>query len=126
MQTTLSGIILFVHDVDKLAHFYTEHLHLVVAEAIQGEWVLLKAGNCELGLHKIGAGYIQSNDKQENNSKMVFDIADNIFTVHKELVAKGVALREIKTWDNFPYWVCDGEDPEGNVFQLRMQKAAIE
>jgi len=122
VQTTLSGIILFVHDVDKLKQFYTEHLHLVVIEAIQGEWVLLKAGNCELGLHKIGADYTQSNDGQENNCKIVFDIAEDIVTIHKQLEAKGVALREIKTWDNFPYWVCDGEDPEGNVFQLRMKK----
>ena len=27
----------------------------------------------------------------------------------------------ITTWDRDPYWACDGEDPEGNVFQLRMK-----
>jgi hypothetical protein len=31
-------------------------------------------------------------------------------------------MREIKTFDNYEYWLCDGEDPEGNVFQLKRKK----
>jgi hypothetical protein len=31
-------------------------------------------------------------------------------------------VKEITTFDNYDYWLCDGEDPEGNVFQLRQRK----
>jgi len=32
-------------------------------------------------------------------------------------------MREIKTFDGYAYWLCDGQDPEGNVFQLKQSKA---
>jgi hypothetical protein len=31
-------------------------------------------------------------------------------------------MKEIKTFDNYDYWLCDGEDLEGNVFQLKQRK----
>lgn len=102
-----------------------ENFNLELAEEIESQWVLLKAGLCELGLHAIGTESTQADQpsgKLENNTKMVFEIEEDIFAVHKKLTANQVALTEIKTWDNYPYWICDGEDPEGNVFQLRMKK----
>jgi catechol-2,3-dioxygenase len=128
MATTLNGIILFVQDVDRLKHFYSNHFNLTVAEEITSEWVLLKAGHCELGLHKIGADYLkpgESTVRVDTNTKIVFDIDEDLFVIHRVLTEKNITLTEIKTWDNFPYWVCDGEDYEGNVFQLRMKKQAI-
>ena len=32
-------------------------------------------------------------------------------------------MREIKTFENYDYWLCDGEDLEGNVFQLKQRKS---
>jgi predicted enzyme related to lactoylglutathione lyase len=125
MKSTLIGIILFVENVEKLKQFYMENFHLELAEEIESQWVLLKAGLCELGLHAIGVEYTQDDQtsgKFENNVKMVFEIEEDIFVAHKKLTANQVALTEIKTWDNYPYWLCDGKDPEGNVFQLRMKK----
>ena len=125
MKTTLSCIILFVQDVDKLKYFYMNNFNLDLVEEIKSEWVLLKAGHCEIGLHKIGAQYMQTIEiasQSRNNTKIVLEIDQDIFTIHKELKAKNVALNEIKSWENYPYWICDGEDPEQNVFQLRMKK----
>lgn len=125
MRVTLNCIIFFVQDVDKLKGFYIDNFNLDLAEEIKSEWVLLKAGACELGLHKIGADYLQPNEapfKFDNNSKIVFEIEEDIFAVREKFIEKNITLREIKTWDNYNYWVCDGEDPEGNVFQLRMKK----
>jgi len=101
------------------------NFNLDLVEEIKNEWVLLKAGHCEIGLHKIGAQYLQDIDtpfKSDNNTKIVFEIDEDIFSTHKKLEAKNVALKEIMSWDNYPYWICDGEDPEQNVFQLRMKK----
>ena len=128
MKTTLSCIILFVQDVDKLKYFYMNNFNLALVEEIKTEWVLLKAGHCEIGLHKIGTQYLQSIEtpfKSDNNTKIVFEIDEDIFSIHKILEAKNVIIKEIMSWDNYPFWICDGEDPEQNVFQLRMKKQVI-
>ena len=128
MAITLNGIILFAQDVDKLKHFYIDNFDLELVNEIKSEWVLLKAGFCELGLHKIGSEYIKSvkaTGGSESNTKIVFEIDEDIFSIHKKLEQKHIILSEVKTWDNYPYLICDGEDSEGNVFQLRMKKSVV-
>jgi len=127
MKSTLNCIILFVRDVEMLKHFYIDNFNLELAEEMKQEWVLLKAGLCELGLHKIRDEYLNEGapERVENNTKIVFEIDEDIFVVHKKLEANSIALKEIKTWENYPYWVFDGEDPEGNVFQIRMSKEKV-
>jgi catechol-2,3-dioxygenase len=118
----LRCIILFVNNVDLLKHFYVQNFGLEPIEEIKSEWVLLKAGACELALHKIGAAYAQKQPGHHTNAKIVFEVNEDIFAVHKQLTERGVDIKGIQTWDNFDYWVCDGNDPEGNVFQLRIRK----
>ena len=125
MRITLNCIILFVQDVETLKAFYVDNFNLELAEEVKSEWALLKAGACELGLHKIGAEYLSAIKipaKFDNNTKIVFEIDEDIFAFHKKLKDKKITIKDIKTWDNYSYLVCDGEDPEGNVFQLRMKK----
>lgn len=125
MKTNLSGIILFVKDIEKLKTFYINVLRLELKEEISSEWVLLKAGQCDIGLHKAGSEYAEIIDgclHKDNNTKIVFDIDTDIYLLREQLTGKNVSLREIKTWDGFDYIICDGEDPEGNVFQLRQRK----
>lgn len=125
MKTNLSCIILFVEDVDKLKTFYIDDLNLELKEEISSEWVLLKAGQCDIGLHKTGNEYADNIDgclQKESNTKIVFDIDTDIYLLREQLIIKNVSLREIKNWDGFDYLICDGEDPEGNVFQLRQRK----
>jgi hypothetical protein len=31
-------------------------------------------------------------------------------------------MQQIKTFENYDYWLCDGADPEGNIFQLKQRK----
>jgi len=38
------------------------------------------------------------------------------------LVFQNVQVAEIKTFENYDYWICDGADPEGNIFQLKQKK----
>lgn len=125
MNITLRCIIFFVSNVDQLKKFYIDNFDLKVIEEIKSEWVLFRAGPCELALHKIGAAYTQSRSpvSRDTNAKIVFEVKEDIFAIHKQLSERGVAIEGIQTWDNFGYWVCDGNDPEGNVFQLRMKKA---
>ncbi len=125
MKLNLDTIILFVQNVDKLKSFYTDVLQLTVVEEFKSEWVLLQAGNAKIGLHKIGDQYTDNSAgefKFDNNTKIVFEIEEDIHHVREELLNKHVLMREIKTFDNYDFILCDGEDPEGNIFQLKQKK----
>ncbi len=125
MNLVLNSIILFVNDADQLKKFYVDKLKLEVVEEIPSEWVLLKAGTCTIGLHKIGQQYQNpsgSNVLSESNTKIVFETTGDLAQIRETLIKENVNLRELKTFDNYDYWLCDGEDPEGNVFQLKQRK----
>ncbi|HLK31316.1 MAG TPA: hypothetical protein VKT28_22240 [Puia sp.] len=60
--------------------------------------------------------------KYHSNTKIVFELDEDIDKIIKHLIEENIVMREIKTLDNYEYWLCDGEDPEGNVFQLKQKK----
>lgn len=125
MTLNLSMIILFVKDIDKLKKFYSERFQLTLVEETPGQWVVLQAGACQLGLHQIPAAYLEAaaNDTHsESNTKMVFDVDEDIAGLRGRLLKQQVSLKDLQSFDNYPFVLCDGEDPEGNVFQLRQRK----
>lgn len=125
MKFNLDTIILYVQNVDKLKSFYTNVFGLEIVEDDQLIWTLLKAGNGYIGLHKIGDQYldkIKEGYKFDNNTKIVFEIHEDINKTRQLLIDQNVSMREIKTFHNYDYFLCDGEDPEGNVFQLKYKK----
>jgi catechol 2,3-dioxygenase-like lactoylglutathione lyase family enzyme len=125
MKLKLEGIILFVENVDMLKSFYVDVLKLDVVEETKSQWLLLKTGNCTIGLHKAGEQFFEAHQqpsKFENNAKIVFEIDEDIYKIREYLIAQRVAIQEVKTFEDYEYWICDGEDPEGNVFQIRMKK----
>lgn len=68
-------------------------------------------------MKKIEAGHLF-----DNNTKLVFEIDIDIESARNELVSKNIQMKEIKTFEDYPFWLCDGTDPEGNVFQLKSKK----
>ena len=81
MKLTLNRIILFVNNVDKLKKFYVDCLNLELIEEIASEWVVLKAGACEIGLHRVGLEHRVSEDEEfkvDSNAKLVFQIDEHI------------------------------------------------
>lgn len=126
MKLNLNTIILYVQDVKTLKAFYCGSLHLEVVEEDGDGWALLRAGGGYIGLHKAGNEYLEkmaAGYQFDNNAKIVFEMDGDIHAVRAELLARQVAMREIKTYDNYGYWLLDGVDPEGNVFQLKQKKA---
>lgn len=125
MKLNFDTTIFYVQDVDTLKSFYNKILELKIVEDDGAIWVLLQAGNGYIGLHKMGDQYlskIKAGYKFDNNAKIVFEIEDDINKARQFFLDKNVPMREIKTFDNYDYWLCDGEDPEGNVFQLKQRK----
>ncbi|MDO3644994.1 VOC family protein [Mucilaginibacter sp. L3T2-6] len=127
METNISltSVILFVRDVEGLKDFYTRLFQFEPLEYQPDMWALLKAGDFTIGLHRMGDEYLAAttnSPKTNNNVKLVFDISENIHQLRSYLLDQRVAIGDIKTFDDYNYWLCDGQDPEGNVFQLRQSK----
>jgi predicted enzyme related to lactoylglutathione lyase len=119
MSLALSRIILYVHDVELLKTFYVIHFKLAIVEEIEGEWVVLRAGAVEIALHRVGEAYRGKGAQHAiSNAKLVFTLPSGLPERRETMLAAGAAMRNLKRYDGFPYLLCDGEDPEGNVFQL--------
>lgn len=124
-KVNLDTIILYVQNVDNLKDFYINTFNIKILEEYQSLWALLDAGTCKIGLHKIGEQYWDASKgtfKFDSNAKIVFEIDEDLNEVRKYLINQNVVMREIKTFDDYNYWLCDGEDPEGNVFQMKQRK----
>ncbi|SHF98420.1 VOC family protein [Pedobacter caeni] len=125
MKLNFETLIIFVQDIDKLKPFYVDVLKLEIMEEFKSEWLLLGSGNCKIGLHKIGDQYLEEGAapfKFDNNTKVVFEIDEDIHRVRTTLLSEGVSMKEVTTFEGYDYLLCDGEDPEGNVFQIKQRK----
>ncbi|WP_370469641.1 VOC family protein [Caballeronia sp. SBC2] len=119
MPVLMSRLILYVRDVELLKSFYQIHFGFRVAEEIENEWVVLKAGSIEIAFHRVGEPYREL-PKQANtsNAKIVFSVESGLSALREKLLSAGVRMRDLKRYEGFAQLMCDGEDPEGNVFQL--------
>jgi predicted enzyme related to lactoylglutathione lyase len=109
----ISRIILFVKDVEKVAMFYKEAFDLKLISDINSEWIELDVGGCNLAFHK-------TKDRTlKNKTKIVFGTSD-VFRTKKLLEEKGIKLGKVSSIDNLN--LCNGKDPEGNIFQISDRK----
>lgn len=125
MQFCLNTVILFVNDMDTMRIFYTEVLQLALEGEAAPDWVLLNTGACQIGLHKAGKAYQnRQSSPAYYAAKLVFDIKEDIYAVREDLVRKNVRMKAVMCFDGYDFLVCDGLDPEDNVFQLKQRKQA--
>lgn len=120
MEIAISRIIIFTRDVTLLKNFYTKNFGLAVVEETPNEWVVLNAGAIEIALHKIGESHIGDTAKT-TNTKLVFRLKGGVRLFRQKLIDNGVMIKEIKSFPGIPSIFCDGEDPDGNIFQLEDQ-----
>jgi len=115
----MTRLILYVHDVLRLKAFYQVHFDLPLREEIGDEWAVLEAGPIEIALHRVGKPYRDlPRHEATSNAKLVFTVKTGLPELRERLIAAGVSMRPLKRFDGYPQLMCDGEDPEGNVFQL--------
>jgi catechol 2,3-dioxygenase-like lactoylglutathione lyase family enzyme len=135
----MTRVILYVRDVELLKSFYQMHFDAPVVEEIPGEWAVLKAGAIDLALHLAGPEYrrgsLADDGEQPNaagddhdgvasNAKLVFTVTSGLPELRERLLAAGVKMRDLKRYAGFAMLMCDGVDPEGNVFQLSQPDAS--
>ncbi|MFZ6000295.1 MAG: VOC family protein, partial [Bacteroidota bacterium] len=59
--------------------------------------------------------------RAESNTKLVFLISHDLPLFRRKLAENGVEIGEVKSFDGINSLFCDGEDPEGNVFQIEQK-----
>src|SRR5262249_58553315 len=99
MNISLDRVVLYGQDVERLSRFYGEAFGLAVTERIEGEWAVLKAGACEIALHRVGRPWRVDDPadwKVESNAKLVFTVDRDVAELRAELIAKRVPMRRFK------------------------------
>ena len=120
MLMPLHRVIIFVGDVQKCAEFYGNAFGFktVPSDLPIAEWAELDTGGCRLAFHQAHGpnGPIKSSTgSQMNPHKIVFH-AQDVDAARADLVSKGANMGQIKRFG--PLVMCDGQDPEGHVFQI--------
>jgi catechol 2,3-dioxygenase-like lactoylglutathione lyase family enzyme len=115
----MTRIILYVRDVARLKAFYEAHFGFRVIEEIEQEWAVLQAGQMELALHLVGQEFRKVPLASIlSKAKLVFTVDSGLLELRRKLEKAQVPVGEIKRYPGFAFSLCDGRDPEGNVFQL--------
>ncbi len=110
--------------VEELKFFYVNNFNFTVTEEIKGQWIVLNAGQVELAIHKIGQEYEPEAGEKfraESNTKLVFNISDNLEGFREQLLNNGVVIGGIKSFEGINSLFCEGEDSEGNIFQVEQK-----
>jgi len=124
MKLSLETIILFGVNMKSQRHFYADILGLTIVEE-EDNWILFQAGSANIALHKISPEYLDDSEgpfSVDNNVKMVLTIEEDIHETRSQLLTQGVRMKEVMTWEGYGYNLCDGRDPEGNVFRLKQKR----
>lgn len=110
-HASLCRLILRVRDPVALSDWYRLAFGWPIAVDERAEqWIELDAGGgFVLALHGGSQG------RAQHWPKIQVHVSD-VTTERASLIAKGVAMGEVQTWKHLAW--SEGEDPEGNVFQI--------
>jgi catechol 2,3-dioxygenase-like lactoylglutathione lyase family enzyme len=118
----LGQAIIFADDVEKMAAFYSGLLGLTLKDGSVADGFVRYAdasGGAVVAIHKIrGGGSVSGEPRNEGCIKLCFTLDDRaaVEREHTRLEAAGIKMRKLHDWEGVTF--CDGEDPEGNIFQL--------
>jgi predicted enzyme related to lactoylglutathione lyase len=123
-QTGLIGAVLYARDLERLAEFYavltgaekTIHDDYGVVGATPSQFVLVRIPARIAATVEIAS---PPEPREGTPVKLVFAV-DDISRAREQAAALGGAVKPAgNEWDFEGTRVCDGHDPEGNIFQLR-------
>lgn len=127
MQSPKPGAVLYAKRLDRVARFYEQVLAMPVAHA-QDDHVILESASFELVIHAIPSEIADTFEiadppevREETPIKLLFTVA-GIDEARALAAPLGGWLQPAeREWESANGLVCDGVDPEGNVFQVRQR-----
>jgi predicted enzyme related to lactoylglutathione lyase len=119
----LRSAILYVKDLERMKHFYSEVLSTNPTNQDGTDtWATFETGGARLSLHAIPAEIAKSiviasppSRREQHAVKLIFEVKD-VEGEHARLESLGVQMLR-RAWQK-PGEACDAVDPEGNVFQI--------
>src|SRR5215475_1775562 len=124
----LIGAVLYAKDLALLVEFYSAVASLQVKTA-QQNFAVLGRHPSQLVIVRIPERIAQSITieappvrREDVPIKLVFAVADMIVARNRAAVRGGAINPVDREWEFEGSKVCDGYDPEGNIFQLRALK----
>ena len=125
MTKIQAGAVLYAKQFKKIAQFYERIADLQIQESDDSH-VRLESGCFQLVVLQVPDRIAQTIDisnpplpREGTPIKLVLFVA-SISDVRSMIAELGGSLNSVeKEWEFLGYTVCDGYDPEGNVFQLR-------
>lgn len=124
MKLEIARVILFAKDMRSMTRFYEDVIGLgrISTPDDSPGWVAFDAGGCQLALHEVPAPYAKGIETQDPPVprhgaawKVAFRARD-VAAAREAIAARGANVGPVKTFGDLH--LCDGIDPEGNVFQL--------
>ena len=120
----VARVILFARDAARLASFHADTLGLPKVETVDdpAEFLTFDAGSLQLCLHRVPepwASRMEIADPPQPRRGTPLKVAFHTPDVHRaraELEARGARMGPVQGSGERD--LCDGIDPEGNVFQL--------
>ena len=120
MTTPLNRVIIFVGDVQKCARFYSDIFGFkpLASDHASTDWIELDTGGCRLAFHKARGpdGPIDSPTGSPMNPHKICFFAEDVEAARAAVVAHGAVMGDVRKFGSLV--LCDGQDPEGHVFQL--------
>jgi catechol 2,3-dioxygenase-like lactoylglutathione lyase family enzyme len=109
LKFELRRIIIFTANIDEMTRFYRDVIGLELVETAEG-WRDFAAGPVNLALHHGRA-------TQGNRPPKIAFYAKDVAAARAALIRRGAtAIGKVKSAATFD--MCDGQDPDGNPFQL--------
>ena len=119
MKAEVSRLILFVDDIEEMSAFYGGVLGLDKLPGDDIGFVCFAAGRCEICLHVLPEQYRSEGGeypkREDTYVKFVFR-SDDVERDRNYLIDNGLRMNEIVRYGEID--LCDGADPEGNIFQI--------
>jgi predicted enzyme related to lactoylglutathione lyase len=121
----LIGAVLYAKDLHRLVDFYAAVAGLQV-QTVEDGFAVLGAAPTRLVIVRIPTQIADTIEietppmrREDTPIKLVFGVADIAAARQSALDRGGAVNGEEREWNFEGARVCDGHDPEGNVFQLR-------
>ena len=120
----LLGLVVFAQDLLMVSHFYQSVFALHKVRYGQ-DYMVLQNSYMELTVHLQKPLFSDLDGPAADGSrarvalKPVFILSGPMIAISNKVLANGGCMYLHNAWDCEPYRVCDGEDCEGNVFEVR-------
>lgn len=121
----LIGAVLYAKDLDRLVEFYSA-VAGIEPQAIEKQFAVLGSKASQFVIVRVPRCIANTIDiatpaepREDTPLKLVFGVADIAHARDRAAELGGAMNPAEREWEFEGAKVCDGHDPEGNVFQLR-------